>query len=1458
MKIRMHSLLCADVLAFLFFAFVSGHVAADQLSEDWRSAATESLRSGRSIVAVFGDVAPSLKDELAAALTNEYVLVQIGKPGESDYISDNPDVKARRERFRSWDIGEDESAVLLIRPDDSVIGGISARERPLSVPPDGWLATFRKWEDSARVEETVIKPLSRDIRHQCSDFEHEVRTGSLDRESFLCLATNTIEKVRSLRKQMRDEIPKGRRGLAYREARKDAKVRLSELRQMTNEVCSTPPSNYTVPVPPDDWRLSKWRGINDIEDWIAYVNENPQLPKYADFRRNKMLPFLRRELQVADRAESREFVDYVLETIAHGEMRSSFSVNRPNQGLTQEAKRLESLGDTQPLVRLFAAMDTAGSSWSDAIKRLSALEAEWEGRRECALLSAISSYYRNAPSGSGYDEQARKVPATQDKFVEWCAGLKDEDVRQACFVLVVFFRWDIEGLGERLLQSAAPPWLGYIFRGHRSFCLADVYGRYTEKPDLMRKADEYRVQSKEDLETAYALHPEIPESANLMAMWNQWLGTWEKRQAYHAVALQAEFDNEHVWRDLLDYDRDRQWGATSRGNTAFGYAMMGCTRFDTLLPSFAGLGQIGVFGARRQELLEALQKVLDQEGLEIWRRVSIQRRILRMLLEDGRYEDFRDRVLQWRGALTWRLCMLGDMPSCPSDFGELLDIVQSPRAETYIALQRLCRDDSPHEFFKAFNSLRYDAADEIPENEREYLYGRLAWMSRRLHPRVEEDLYRHYEPHANWTNWLPHVVLEIPPSWDEFRKRTYIPFLEGLKGIGMIDDPVLYFGATNETALGWFPVEERTDREWEDIADWLCRQDLTSDDSLRCAYILARRAVVGEAKDLFVRRLEKGGVDKWLLLMLRGGAMNRLAACGLRPEIPESWMQEKNSLLQRAQVLCRERDSLVAGGAPRLRSWYLGSPYDRPVRRYEERMRQYCYGDSSVTNVTLAQLVDRQRTNATETARSDYSAEAIDAFESLVGNRSPYSIVKYLEGSRAPTARWRAAMGLLARRLGATEEGRLAVGELQQKLGRQLVADWFVGRLAVDLGGEHALSVRSAAYLPDDAASHVDSATCLLKRYEGDRTQFYANKFAREELLPEARKHLVSALYTEPDNEEAVRLAVVYGFKYQEFAELSNAIREFTLSRPIWEKLHTAEEARLVEIARREKAAMEAEAERVRRAEREKREKDEAKIAKFRASPLYKQARSMPGNVVAQSGLWHDYVSGEGREFADNETFKRNVFMPFFAREFGIDEKDPKYREMMDFLEREFADPLCWTGDCEAWVDRRLTSDPSLDGGMDRAGRTAWELFRSGCTNTFIVASAYYCKAWFPDEPRFDAANRWRISDDRRDDAARFIANAGYASCGYGRDRYDEVAQARRVALLTWVRHLEGEGMSLAQWRAVEMFILRICGRRGLRYDRNGKENLIPRPGRDLADTLEKEAVALPLARLLREDPAFK
>ena len=55
------------------------------------------------------------------------------------------------------------------------------------------------------------------------------------------------------------------------------------------------------------------------------------------------------------------------------------------------------------------------------------------------------------------------------------------------------------------------------------------------------------------------------------------------------------------------------------------------------------------------------------------------------------------------------------------------------------------------------------------------------------------------------------------------------------------------------------------------------------------------------------------------------------------------------------------------------------------------------------------------------------------------------------------------------------------------------------------------------------------------------------------------------------------------------------------------------------------------------------------------------------------------------------------------------------------------------------------------------------------------------------------------------------------------------------------------------------MFVLRICGRRGFRKDLpSGVELTVPRPNRDLAEMLEKEGVALPLAKLLREDPVFR
>ena len=63
-----------------------------------------------------------------------------------------------------------------------------------------------------------------------------------------------------------------------------------------------------------------------------------------------------------------------------------------------------------------------------------------------------------------------------------------------------------------------------------------------------------------------------------------------------------------------------------------------------------------------------------------------------------------------------------------------------------------------------------------------------------------------------------------------------------------------------------------------------------------------------------------------------------------------------------------------------------------------------------------------------------------------------------------------------------------------------------------------------------------------------------------------------------------------------------------------------------------------------RKAEQEKRDREQAKIDAFRAGKTYRYARRFPGNTLAESGLWHDYIAGEGKAYADNETFKREGY----------------------------------------------------------------------------------------------------------------------------------------------------------------------------------------------------------------------
>ena len=69
-----------------FFLLAAHFGVAGQWPEDWLEAARESRRSGRPIVAAFGDMDLAFVDGLASALSNDYVLVRVEKPVEDDNV----------------------------------------------------------------------------------------------------------------------------------------------------------------------------------------------------------------------------------------------------------------------------------------------------------------------------------------------------------------------------------------------------------------------------------------------------------------------------------------------------------------------------------------------------------------------------------------------------------------------------------------------------------------------------------------------------------------------------------------------------------------------------------------------------------------------------------------------------------------------------------------------------------------------------------------------------------------------------------------------------------------------------------------------------------------------------------------------------------------------------------------------------------------------------------------------------------------------------------------------------------------------------------------------------------------------------------------------------------------------------------------------------------------------------
>lgn len=293
-----------------------------------------------------------------------------------------------------------------------------------------------------------------------------------------------------------------------------------------------------------------------------------------------------------------------------------------------------------------------------------------------------------------------------------------------------------------------------------------------------------------------------------------------------------------------------------------------------------------------------------------------------------------------------------------------------------------------------------------------------------------------------------------------------------------------------------------------------------------------------------------------------------------------------------------------------------------------------------------------------------------------------------------------------------------------------------------------------------------------------------------------------------------------------------------------------AEMRRKIEIQNQERKAKLAAEERKR--EEERRQWMEKEAARKRENTWL--AAGLPGERPA--GIWADYLKGEGCAFADNVHFKTNVFLPFLIKEFCVDrEKDATLqRQMREFLEKEFADLLCHTGN--AWETVRSYGKNMNLGEYGKAADWAYDLWKGKkCKSPLVLALAVHSwkfKCWkLPGKTgRFAWAMAYEFSEPdvpkgRDGLAVHFVrdVNKCVNRLHVDKDYPDNHAKS----ITDWCRALEKEGARLEQWRCVLLLTLRVIG-----------NCQVPPPYIRCIEALEKAGCAPDLVRMFREEPVFR
>ena len=370
-----------------------------------------------------------------------------------------------------------------------------------------------------------------------------------------------------------------------------------------------------------------------------------------------------------------------------------------------------------------------------------------------------------------------------------------------------------------------------------------------------------------------------------------------------------------------------------------------------------------------------------------------------------------------------------------------------------------------------------------------------------------------------------------------------------------------------------------------------------------------------------------------------------------------------------------------------------------------------------------------------------------------------------------------------------------------------------------------------------------------------DKDQIFA--FCTEEMSRLLRPLLLEGKCSDAEKEELIEKC---GFK-------THFIHNTELDKEVRDYLYNKE----VALAKAKIAKENAEHDRLvreRRKAREERERAQQEaFAKLRAESMKRDSDlswrrvELPGEHAAK--VWEEYLAGEGKPFADNVHFKTNVFLPFLVREFGVGKvgDESLRKKILEFLETEFADPLCHVGEGAERAKSFGKASSLARGCWGESVNWAYERWIAGEKhNPFVLAFAPFYAGKDRKKIKLrrlkgrNGAALWGgvyefseefVPSGREGLPIHFVRNIcrcrnrGQYSEDYP-DKHDE-------SLVAWCRALEKEGARPEHWRCVLLLSLRVAG-----------SSFIPRPNIRMADALEKAGVAPFLVEMLREEPIYK